>query len=217
MAKAQNIRASTQKFTKIQDILDDIVLFTNGNGCLIIEVRAVNFALMSKQEQDAKIYAYASLLNSLTYPVQIYIRSKKIDISSYIKLLEMEIQQTKNETLATHILLYRDFVQELVKVNAVLDKQFYMVVPYNPLEKGALTAAATIKNNAKNTAAENAKATLHSKANAIITQLASLNLPAKVLQKEDLVKLFYNIYNEGAVDASQLNTDTSAAVVKATG
>ena len=72
MAKtAQKVRSTTQKFTEIEDIIDNIVLLSSGNACLIIEVKATNFALLSKEEQDAKVFAYAALLNSLSFPIQI--------------------------------------------------------------------------------------------------------------------------------------------------
>ena len=106
---------STQKFTEIEDIRENVVILSGGNACLVIEVQASNFALLSKQEQDAKIVAYAALLNSLSFPIQIVVVNEKIDISSYIKLLDQESQkQTSNKTLSGEIKQYRDFVKDLV-------------------------------------------------------------------------------------------------------
>src|SRR5579872_2884195 len=154
----KKIQSSTQKFTEIKSIIDDIVIFQNGNACLIIEIRAVNFALMSKEEQDAKTYSYAALLNSISFPIQIYIRSKKIDISSYLKLLDGEISKTQNKLLADNMVLYRKFVEELVKVNTVLDKQFYLIISYSPLEKNPLSSG---KGQNKNKVVDQIKASLH--------------------------------------------------------
>src|SRR5665647_506424 len=104
MAKsARKINATTQKFTEIQDVVDDIVILTGGNACLVIEVTATNFALLSAGEQDSKIYSYAALLNSLSFPIQILIRSKKLDITSYLKLLDVEAKKTQNLMLAEQI------------------------------------------------------------------------------------------------------------------
>src|ERR1035437_5699038 len=159
---------STQKFIDITDIADDIVILGGGNACLVIEVSATNFALLSPDEQDAKIYAYASLLNSLSFPIQIVIRSKKLDISNYLKLLDAEKVKTQNTALAKQIGLYRDFVKELVKVNTVLDKKFYISIPYSALEKGA----SGVKSISKASSSQDnfiiaAKASLHSKAESI--------------------------------------------------
>src|SRR5437667_61365 len=93
---------STQKFIEIKDITDTVVVFNNNTACSVIEVTASNFALLSKQEQDAKIFSYASLLNSLSFPIQIIIKNKKVDISAYLKSLDQEIQKTQNQLLATH-------------------------------------------------------------------------------------------------------------------
>ena len=71
----QKIQSTTQKFIEIQDITDSVVLLNSGNACSVIEVTAANFALLSKEEQDAKILSYGSLLNSLSFPIQIFTES----------------------------------------------------------------------------------------------------------------------------------------------
>ena len=216
-SSARKINATTQKFTEIQDILDDIVILNGGNACLVIEVTATNFALLSAQEQDSKIYSYASLLNSLSFPIQILIRSKKLDISAYIKLLDVEAKKTQNPMLAEQIRLYKDFVQELVKVNTVLDKKFYIVIPFSYLEKGVGTAASNVvnKKGAVDSAfAQNARTALHSKAEGLHSQLSRLNLRAKTLDKEELIKLFYEIYNDNSIETGQATDTISLPIVK---
>lgn len=203
MAKpAQNL-PSTQKFIEITDIVDDIVVLSSGNACLVIEVKATNFALLSPEEQDSKIYAYASLLNSLPFPIQIVIRSKKLDISNYLTLLDTEKNKTANSALANQIGLYRNFVQELVKVNTVLDKKFYVVISYSSLEKGVSGAGQAIGKSNQGSFILGAKSSLHSKAESIHSQLVRLNLKAETLTKEKLTKLFYDIFNDVAIEHLQ--------------
>jgi hypothetical protein len=217
MAKsARKINATTQKFTEIQDIVDDIVVFAGGSACLVIEVTATNFALLSAEEQDSKIYSYAALLNSLSFPIQILIRSKKLDISSYLKLLDNEAKKTQNQMLAEQIRLYRDFVQELVKVNTVLDKKFYIAIPFSFLEKGVGAAATGVNKKSFDASsfAQGAKSALHSKAESLHSQLSRLNLRAKTLEKEELVKLFYEIYNESTIETGQAGDNINTPVVK---
>src|SRR6185369_5440533 len=137
---AQKIHASTQKFTEIIDFVGSTVILSGGNACLIIEITASNFSLLSKREQDIRVYSYAGLLNSLTFPIQILIRNKRMDISSYLQELDGVILSTKNEQLANYIKYYRAFVQEMVTVNTVLNKAFYVVIPYSSLEQGAVGA-----------------------------------------------------------------------------
>jgi len=100
MAQPQHkIHASTQKFTEIVDFVDEIVVLEGGNACLIIEITASNFALLSKREQDSRIFSYAALLNSLSFPIQIIIRNKRMDISNYLLELDEIIRTTKNPQL----------------------------------------------------------------------------------------------------------------------
>src|SRR3990167_6525041 len=96
---AQPITATTQAHLNIEDIKDNLVLLKNGAAAMVLQVSAVNFGLLSEPEQDAIIYTYAALLNSLTFPVQILIRSKKKDVSHYLDLLK---QQQEKQTDLNH-------------------------------------------------------------------------------------------------------------------
>src|SRR3989344_5437122 len=127
---AKKPTASTQQHLDIEDIRDDIVILKNGNAVVVLETNAVNFDLLSEREQDAMIFAYAALLNSLTYPIQVLVRSKRLDISNYLRLLDEAKQKAINERLVGQIELYTNFVRDLVSKNQVLDKLFYIVIPY---------------------------------------------------------------------------------------
>lgn len=220
----------TQKFIDIKDIVENVVILHSGYACLVIEVTSSNFALLSKEEQDAKIFSYASLLNSLSFSIQILIQSKRIDISSYINLLDQAISKNPtattnalegapNEQLLSYIRIYRDFVQELVKVNTVLDKKFYIVIPYSFLEKGIASTTAAVKQKGVGKGEvfiQDAKTALSTKANSVLSQLARLGLRAKILEKEELIKLFYTIYNEDLGEAGQTAADFGSPFVKTT-
>src|SRR5438045_669502 len=119
---AQKIHASTQKFLEIVDFVGNIVVLEGGNACIIIELTASNFALLSREEQDMRILAYAGLLNSLSFPIQIVIRNKRMDITSYIRELDGVIRNTKNQLLGKYIAEYQAFVKDMVTVNIVLNK-----------------------------------------------------------------------------------------------
>lgn len=195
---------STQKFIEIENVYEDILILTGGNASLIIEVQATNFDLLSEAEQNAKIYAYSSLLNSLSFPIQIVIRSRQLDISSYVNLLSAEETKTQNELLKKQIGLYKKFVSELVKKNTVLDKKFYIAVPYSSLEKGLLGAKQAVGADTLKNLEIQAKAALHSKAETLHAQLSRIGLKSKTLGKEDLLKLFYEIYNDASIHQSHI-------------
>ncbi len=203
MAKSAQFSASTQKFIEIKDIDEYVVIFTNGTACAVLEVKATNFTLLSAEEQDSKILAYAGLLNALSFPIQIIIRNKKLDITSYVNQLDLEIKKTQNPSLAKQIELYKNFVSELVKVNTVLDKKFYISIPYSSLEKGVQGVTAD-----PSLFATTAKTALKSKAETLTSSLARIGLKARVLDKEELVKLFHDIYNEVSLHP-ETNTQNS--------
>lgn len=215
---AQKIHATTQKFTGILDFVDSIVVLEGGNGAMIIEITASNFALLSRREQESRVFSYASLLNSLSFPIQILIRNKRIDITLYLKELDNVIESTKNEQLKTYISYYRTFVQEMVTVNVVLNKSFYIVIPFSPLEGGVTTVAqqTTTKKTSSPSEmyAERARKTLQTKTDSLLGQLQKFAMSAKILERQELIKLFYDIYNEGTtIEPAQADQDVHASVI----
>ncbi len=220
----QKAHATTQKFTEIVDFVDNLVILEGGAACLVIEITASNFSLLSRREQDSRIFSYASLLNSLSFPIQILIRNKKMDISLYLRELDAVVKSTKNEQLATYIDYYRDFVQEMVTVNVVLNKAFYIVIPFSSLELGigGATKQATKKGSPapsqKDVFAQTAAKALQSKASSVLGQLQKFAVTARVLEKEDLVKLFYDIYNDGAnIGTEQVKDAADTPIIRKEG
>lgn len=195
-------RASTQVFTEILDIVDNVVVVGGGNACSIIEVSATNFTLQSADEQWAKISSYASLLNSLSFPIQILIRSKRVDISNYLKSLDYQASSNPNKVLSDHITKYRNFISELIKQNTVLDKKFYIVLSYSYLEKGAIGAAKSKTN--KDDFVPSAKLILKSKLESLISEIGRIGLKARILDRKELISLFYDVYNNGSVESSKI-------------
>src|SRR4030067_1344218 len=114
------IRSSTQRFIEIVYIDHDIAMFADGACAMVVATTAVNFGLSPEKEQEAIIYAYAGLLNSLSFPIQILIRTQHKDISSYLKLLEDQEIKQQSPKLKKSIHDYRLFVAATVKDNDVL-------------------------------------------------------------------------------------------------
>lgn len=196
------IRATTQEHLPIEDIKDDLVILKDGSCALVLSVSSVNFDLLSEHEQEAIIYAYGALLNSLTFPIQIHIRSQRKDISLYLDLLEKEqIKKENNKLVAGLIGSYRKFVAEMVKKNNVLDKKFYVAIPFSSLELGvAQTLTSIIKQTKglpfpKDYIIQKAKISLFPKRDHLTRLFARLGLTAKQVETKDLIKLFYEIYN----------------------
>lgn len=189
------VKASTQSFIEIEDIKDDVMLLKDNSAAIVIEVGAVNFWLLSAEEQTSIIYSYASLINSLSFPTQILIHSRKMDISSYLEYLQSKLNQKKDELMKTRLLGYKEFIKTIVKKNTVLEKKFYFVVPFSPLEMGVTGASSGLK---KEYVIAHAKTALYPKRDHLLRLLAKIGLRAQVLQKQELTELFYNLYNPSA-------------------
>lgn len=178
----------TQAHIPISDIKEDIVLLKDGGAVVILKISAVNFGLLSGDEQMAIIGSFAQMLNSLSFAIQIVILSKRLDISSYIALLDQELKLQTNPLLAQTMVRYRQFVQSLIKENEVLDKSFFVVVPVSRLELsvGVLKGEELL---------EKAKTKLLPRRDQIARQLNRVGLKISQLTNKELVELFYYIYN----------------------
>ena len=187
------VKASTQSFIEIEEIKDDIVLMKNFSASVVIEVGAVNFWLLSTEEQTSIIYSYAGLLNSLSFPVQILILSKKMDVSLYLDYLDGKINLQTNDLLKSRIASYKEFIKNVVKKNTVLEKRFFFVVPFSPLEIGV--SGASPGNLNKKYVISRAKTSLYPKRDNLLRLLAKIGLRASVLQNQQLTELYYNLYN----------------------
>lgn len=198
------IRASTQEHLEIEDIRDDLVILKDGGCVLVLTTTAINFGLLSEREQDATIYAYAAMINSLTFSLQIVLRSQKKDISSYLKLLDRaENKETKSE-IKDQIKKYKKFIKEIVAKNEVLDKKFYLAIPMSALELGAKQALGSMVKKPKKLPfpkeyiLEKSKASLYPKRDHLIKQLARLGLKSRQLTTPELIQLLFQTYNPEA-------------------
>ncbi|TSC87841.1 MAG: hypothetical protein G01um10147_344 [Microgenomates group bacterium Gr01-1014_7] len=178
---------TTQQHLLISDVKDDLVLLKNGGGVLILQVSAVNFGLLSEREQMGIIFTFAQMLNSLSFSIQIFVYSERLNISSYLTLLDKAQKAQTNPLLSRMIGNYRQFIRVTIKENDVLDKKFYLVIPLYSLELG-LTAS-------KESLEQKIKTVLLPRRDQIIRQLNRVGLRATQLDNQKLIELFYNIYN----------------------
>lgn len=195
------IITKSQDFIPIADITEDIVLFRDGGACVVLESTSLNFGLLSEKEQQAVIFAYAALLNSLSFPIEITIRSQIKDISSYIKYLDEQAKKITNPKLAGVMQDYKAFVHETIKKKRVLGKNFYIVIPFSPLELGVAKSAAAVTRRKKalpfpkSYVIRKAKVALYPKRDHLIRQSKRLGLFLKQLSTSQLLDLYYKIFN----------------------
>lgn len=179
--------STTQEHIPITDIKNDILILKNGGGALILQVSAVNFGLLSDREQIAIISSFAQMLNSLSYSLQIVIHSERLNITSYLNLLDKAEKAQTNPLLSKMIVQYRQFIQTTIKENDVLDKKFYVVIPLFQLELGLSSSKENLE--------QKIKTVLLPRRDQVIKQLQRVGLKTTQLTDRKLLELFYDLYN----------------------
>jgi type IV secretory pathway VirB4 component len=215
---AQN-KFTTQDHLDIQDIKDNYVILKNGIICSVIQTTAVNFDLLSEIEQDAIIAAFSMLLNSITFPIQIVIRSRKLDISKYVDKVRKVESKLTDPLLKHQAEAYRKFVQEVIKVNEVLDKKFYVVVPSGSPIIGLegskafdwamkLTGSHNKRINVNvERALQSGKIEISPKVDHLIKEFNRIGIKTKQLTTQELVELYFDIYNPSSAHGQRIRTN----------
>ncbi len=201
---------STQTHLDIYDIQNDLLILKDGSACLLLEVSAINFGLFSEREQEATIYAYAQMLNSLNFTIQIVITSKRKDITDYLDKLEVKLSSSPTPKIKEQLIKYRDFIKSIVRQGNVLDKKFFVSIPFSSLELGitpalkAFSKTPTKPSTPMATIVERATNNLTPKRDHLIRLLARIGLKSRQLNSQELLQLYYDSYN-----ASDLGTKVS--------
>lgn len=206
------ISSTTQQFLDIFDITNNFVIMKDGTTSVIIQVDAMNFGLLAEEEQDSVMYAYAGLLNSLNYTVQILIRSQTKDVTGYLRLLKQQEDDSLNRDKQRRIQKYREFVSNLIRERNVLDKKFYVVIPAAPVELGILPPSSVLPGKGevkitsvdRNLIIEKAKNLLEPKRDHLIAQFARIGLYSRQLETQEIIQLFYLSYNPEAGEGQQI-------------
>ncbi len=222
---------STQNTLQIAEIRDGIVIMNDGSFRSVIMCRSINFDLMSPQEREAVEYSYQGFLNSLYFPVQITVRSQRIDLRPYIDRLDKIRSEQDNMLLAVLMEDYLNFISDLSTQTNIMDKQFYVVVPYFPVEdvKQAITQSknffsgltSMFQNKQKYvTINENdlgkAKDELRNRVQAVLGALQQCGVQGLPLDTQELIELYYDAYNPDTATRQQLKNfaDLNVPVVE---
>ncbi len=181
----------SEDLVQVRNIADGIVTLKNGELRRIILVDGINFDLKSEEEQQIAIWGFQNLVNSLDFSIQISIHSRKFNIEDYLNHMEVRRSEEDNETLRSQIAEYIEFIKSFVKVNAVMSKSFFVVVPYNPVN---LPKTGTVQNTQDNIEQ------LKQRADQVISGLRRMGLRGLALDDSELIELYYNLYNSRTVE-----------------
>ncbi len=194
--------ASTQAYLDIKEIKEGTIVMRDGSLRAILVVSSTNFSLKSVDEQNAMIGAYQNFLNSLDFPIQILMQSRRLDINSYLDRLRGMAQQQTNELLRMQTQEYIEYISKLIEFASIMNKTFYVIVPLGTaaVQTGILQSISNLLNPAgristQNRDFEKSREELQKRTSQVVGGLAPMGLKTILLNTEELLELIYNSYN----------------------
>lgn len=217
---------STQQFLDILEIRDNTVILRNGSVVSVLLVSSINFILKSEEEQEAVIEAYTSFLNTIDYPLQIVIQSRRLDIDDYLEMLKGIEKQLTNELLQYQTQKYREYISSLVIGSDIMTKRFYIVIPYTPkvdrpgkfFSRLFDTFRPTVTIHLKQKQFEQYRTEMLKRVDAVANALSSAGLKSILLDTQGLIELYYNTYNPETTrtqklqDTSKINLEETSSI-----
>lgn len=223
---------STQNTLLISEIRDGIVIMNDGTFRAVIMCKSINFDLMSPQEREAVEFSYQGFLNSLYFPVQIFMRSQKVDLRPYLEKMGKIRTETDNMLLGLLMEDYIAFLADIAQQTNIMDKRFYVVIEYpDPDEKDlkssikqssgfftglvdlfAPKSAHVVVNEAQ---LDTAKTELRNRVEAVMQGLQQCGVQSIPLDTQELIELYYDAYNPDTATRQQLKNfnDLTAPVI----
>ena len=204
---------STQNLVPIQEIRDSILILKDGSMRTVIAVSAINFELRSEDEQIAITQNFQNFINSVDFPLQISIISRRLSIENYLKFAGEATNQLDNELLRIQASEYLKFIQDLSTLSNIMSKNFYVVIPFYIFEsptktgllqsfKSAISPSKTLQDLTPEKF-KTYKNQLMQRVELVFGGLAGLGLKTRLLEEEELKKLFYNFYNPETKSAEE--------------
>ncbi len=185
-----NSKVSSRRQIEIKEVKDGILVLPNHEYRMVIETSSVNLELKSEDEQDVLIDSFQNFLNSLSIPLQILIRVREVDIDSYLEKIQKEKQHEKEKVYKLQIDNYTEFVSKLVSGNKILQRRFYVVIPYKNLDR--TKDFEVIKEH------------IHLQKDLVVRSLEKLGMKTKVLDSLEVLDLFYGFYNPSQLKTQEL-------------
>ena len=222
---------STQNTLVIGEVRDGIVIMNDGSFRAVIMCKSINFDLMSPQEREGVEFAYQGFLNSLYFPIQIVVRSQKVDLRPYLNKLDKIRSEHDNMLLALLMEDYINYLAAIAQQTNIMDKRFYVVIPYPDPEEtlknmvkqstSFFTGFAELFNKTEphvvinETVLENAKNELRNRVQAVLQGLLQCGVQGLPLDTEELIELYYDSYNPDTATRQQLKNfgDLTAPVI----
>lgn len=206
MAKQESL--PSQDFIAISEIKNDVIFLKNGGLRKVLLVSGINTELKSEEEQNTVYFLFQNFLNSVDFPLQFVVHSRKLNVAGYLEYLESRRIAETNELLKSGIEEYAEFIKSFVQENAIMTKNFFVVVSYNPLisstKTGIVKSLPLISRKADSSGinlGENEHLSqLSQRTDQVIAGIHGIGLRAIALNSEELTELFFNLYNPETVE-----------------
>ncbi len=224
--KKEHPDSSTQRYLPFSQIRENIIVMKDDSARLVMKCSTINFLLKNSDEQDSIIISFQRFLNSLDFPIQILVRSKKLDIDAYLNNLNDKALKQKNPLLQNQTYEYIEYLRKLIEVAQIMKKEFYIIIPFDQNENKSvkddsimwvfntfwqsinwwvdlLKIKSQIRNFTK------MKKWLIARSNSIKTWLENVWLKAEALNKQELVSFLTEYYNPSLDSLVKMNKDPS--------
>lgn len=200
--------SSAQNSLLISEIRDNLVIMNDGSMRAVMACQSINFDLMSAREREAVEYSYQNFLNSLYFPIQIFVRSQRVDIGPYLDRLEKLRRDQDNMLLGVLMDDYIDFIASLAQETNIMAKSFFIVAPYYPagnVESAVNSSKSFFANlfapqtqqriKIDEVTFTKAKDELRNRAQTVMNGLLQMGIKSNLLTTKELGELYYNVYN----------------------
>lgn len=195
---------ATQDFVSIRDIKENVVIGKDGQMFMLLLASSINFALKSLDEQKAVLIQFQNFLNTLDFTLQIYIQSRRLNIEPYLELISNLKDKQDNELMQIQLREYTEFIRTFTDNVDVMSKNFFVVIPYTPSKINFTKSVTNLFSPGQKSAAlpsdmqfEEHRIQLEQRMGVVTEGLARVGVRTIGLQTDDLVELFYHIYNPG--------------------
>ena len=201
------VSKATQDFVPIKEIRDGIVILKDGSMRAVVMASSINFALKSADEQQGVIMQFQNFLNGLDFSIQISIQSRELDIRPYISMLEGRYKNEVGDLMKIQIKEYIQFVKNFVDQTSIMTKTFFVVIPFspsslnsasNPLDQ-IMHSEPQVKKN-ESTHFEENRTQLEQRIGTVSQGLSRCGIRTVQLGTEEIVELFYKIFNPGDME-----------------
>lgn len=202
------VSKATQEFVPIKEIRDGVVILKDGSMRAVVMASSINFALKSPDEQQGIILQFQNFLNGLDFSIQISIQSRELDIRPYISMLEGRYKNEVGDLMKIQIREYIQFIKNFVDQTSIMTKTFFVIIPFTP---GTINSSenplSQIIGNKKSSSTtdktnhfEENRTQLEQRIGTISQGLSRCGVRTVQLGTEEIVELFYKIFNPGDME-----------------